>query len=66
MRTNIELDDNLLKEAFRFSRAKTKRRLVQTALEEFVRNHSRKDLRALKGKIRFSKHYDYKKMRASL
>lgn len=37
MRTNIELDDNLMEEAQRYSSARTKRALVEEALETFVK-----------------------------
>lgn len=63
MRTNIVLDEALVREAFRYTTVKTKRELVETALKEFVRNHSRKDLRELRGKIRFYDGYDYKALR---
>ena len=36
MRTNIELDDDLLAEAAKYSSARSKRRLVQEALATFV------------------------------
>lgn len=64
MRTNINLDDTLVKKAFRLSKARTKKHLVATALAEYISNHSRKDLRLLRGKIAFRKDYDYKAMRA--
>lgn len=64
MRTNIVLDDHLVAEAFRHSRAKTKRELVHEALRELVRVRRRKSLLDLKGKIRFARGYDYKKLRA--
>jgi Arc/MetJ family transcription regulator len=63
MRTNIVLEDNLMKEAFRCSSAKTKKELVHAALQEYVRNHGRLDLFDLRGKIAFSHGYDHKKMR---
>jgi Arc/MetJ family transcription regulator len=63
MRTNIVLDDELVEEAFRHSNAKTKRELVDLALREFVANHKRKDVRELRGKIKFHPGYDYKKLR---
>ena len=63
MRTNIVLDDELLKKAFRYSRAKTKRELIHEVLEKFVENQSRMDLRKLKGKIKFKDNYDYKALR---
>lgn len=63
MRTNIVLNDKLIKEAFRYSQSKTKKQLVEEALQEFVENHKRKDMRLLKGKISFRESYDYKAMR---
>ena len=63
MRTNIVLDDNLVKEAFKYSRAKTKKELINQALKEFVENKIRGDLLELEGKIEFSEGYDYKSMR---
>ena len=64
MRTNIVLDDILVEEAFKYSSSiRTKKDLIETALREYVQNRKIKDLRELKGKIRFSDDYDYKKMR---
>jgi Arc/MetJ family transcription regulator len=64
MRTNIVLDDELVEEAFKFSQTvSTKRELIETALREYVNNRKRKNLKKLKGKIKFSIDYDYKKMR---
>ncbi len=65
MRTNVVLDDRLVAEAFRLSEAKTKRQLVDEALRELIRVRRRKSLLDLKGKIRFAKGYDYKKLRAA-
>ena len=63
MRTNVFLDDNLVKEAFKYTRAKTKRELVHQALKEFVEHHRRMDVRELRGKIKIRRGYDYKKLR---
>lgn len=63
MRTNIDIDENLLKEAFKYTKVKTKKGLITLGLKEFIENHRRKDLRDIKGKIRFRDDYDYKKMR---
>jgi Arc/MetJ family transcription regulator len=41
-RTNIVLDDNLLREARRLTRLKTKREIVHKALELLVRAEGRK------------------------
>ena len=65
MRTNIVLDDQLMDEAFRYSdNIKTKRELIEIALQEYVKNRKRKDLRDLKGQVLFEEEYDYKAMRA--
>lgn len=66
MRTNIVLDDDLVKEAFEYSKARTKKELIHRALKEFVENHKRLDIRKLRGKIQFGKDYDYKKLRKAL
>jgi Arc/MetJ family transcription regulator len=64
MRTNIVLDDELVEEAFKFSQAiSTKKELIETALKEYVNTRKRKNLKELKGKIKFRTDYDYKKMR---
>jgi len=63
MRTNIVLDDDLVKQAFQYATVTTKKELIHIALLEFVRNRSRKDLRDLRGKIKFAKDYDYKTLR---
>jgi Arc/MetJ family transcription regulator len=64
MRTNIILEDSLVKEALKYSSAKTKRELIHQALEEFVKNRRRRNLLDLAGKIEFAEEYDYKSLRA--
>lgn len=63
MRTNIVLDEELVREAFRYSKARTKKDLVHEALREYVENRRRKDLRELRGKVEFAEGYDYKTLR---
>ncbi len=63
MRTNVVLDEALLKRAFQCSRAKTKKELLHEALEELIASRQKLDLRDLMGKIAFRRDYDYKKMR---
>lgn len=63
MRTNIVLNDELVKKAFRHSSARTKKELVHEALEELISSRQRRDLRDLRGKITFAKGYDHKKLR---
>ncbi len=63
MRTNVVIDDKLIQEAFRLTKLKTKKEIIHKALEEFIQNRKRLDLREVRGKIRFAEGYDYKKMR---
>jgi len=64
MRTNVILNDELIDEAFKFSQTiSTKKELIETALKEYVNNRKRKNIRDLKGKIKFCDNYDYKIMR---
>jgi len=64
MRTNIVIDDALVKEAFSVTDAKTKRELVDRALREFVARHKRKDLMDLYGSDGIDPNYDYKAARS--
>ena len=63
MRTNIDINDNLLEEAFSVSSARTKRDLIHEALREYIRLKKRKDLTELAGSIEFYKGYNHKKLR---
>ncbi len=63
MRTNIVLDDETVKKAFRYSKAKTKKELIDEALKELITSRQRLNLRDLRGKIEFRSDYDYKKLR---
>jgi len=63
MRTNIEIDDELLAQAFSVSRSRTKKELIHEALREFIRLKKRKDLSELAGFIQFHEDYDHKKLR---
>ena len=63
MRTNIVIDDQLLKEAFSVSSAKTKKDLVHEALRVLIRLRKRKDMTELAGLISFDDAYDHKALR---
>ena len=63
MRTNIVIDDKLLREAFSVSSAKTKKDLVHEALRMLIRLRKRKDLTELAGLIDFDDSYDHKALR---
>lgn len=65
MRTNIVLNDELVKEAFQYAKVSTKKELVDLALREFVQNHKRRDVRELVGKVKIKSDYDYKSLRTA-
>jgi Arc/MetJ family transcription regulator len=64
MRTNIDLDEKLVQEAFRLTGIRTKRELVNEALRLLVETRKRKSLLDLRGKIEFAEGYDHKALRA--
>lgn len=63
VRTNIDLDPELVAEAFGYSDVKTKKDLVHLALREFIEHRRRHDLRELRGQVRFVEDYDHKELR---
>jgi Arc/MetJ family transcription regulator len=63
MRTNIDIDDALVREAFAVSKARTKKDLIHEALREYIRLKKRKDLTELAGRISFYPGYDHKALR---
>ena len=58
MRTNIEIDDNLMKQAMEYSKLKTKKEIVDAGLKELIRTHAIKELLKLKGNIDFFDNYE--------
>ena len=50
MRTNIELDDQLVRQALQISDLKTKKDVVHEALKHYVASLKRKKLLTLRGK----------------
>ena len=52
-RTNIELNDKILKDALRLTRIKTKKDVVNYALEELVKKLRRKKILELEGKVKW-------------
>lgn len=51
MRTNIELDDILVKQAIKLSKLKTKKEVVHEALKSYVASLKKKELLALRGHV---------------
>ncbi len=53
MRTNIEIDDEVLREAQRLMGTRTKRETVDMALRELVARHRRIGVLNLRGRVRW-------------
>ena len=53
MRTNIEIDDQLMRRAMRSSGAATKRATVEAALRLLVETHGQTAIRRLRGKVQW-------------
>lgn len=53
MRTNIEIDDELMNKALKYSKLKTKKEVVNDALTEYVRYQMRLKLLSLQGKVKW-------------
>jgi Arc/MetJ family transcription regulator len=51
MRTNIEIDEELVQQAMRSSGARTKKAVVEAALRLLVRTNSQTAMRQLRGKV---------------
>jgi Arc/MetJ family transcription regulator len=63
MRTSIVLDDDLIEEALALTGARTKREVIQLALEELVKARKKRNLADLAGRIRFRDGFDHKATR---
>ncbi|HWG57662.1 MAG TPA: type II toxin-antitoxin system VapB family antitoxin [Candidatus Acidoferrales bacterium] len=53
MRTNIEIDDRLMREAMKAGRFGTKRATVEAALRLLIQTRAQIGIRRLRGKIRW-------------
>ena len=51
MRTNIEIDDKLMKQALRLTKLKTKRAAVEAGLQMLVRVKRQEEMLKLAGKV---------------
>lgn len=51
MRTNIEIDDQLMQDALRLTGAKTKREAVEMGLRALLRLRQQEELRQYKGQL---------------
>lgn len=53
MRTNIEIDDQLMREAMRSSGTRTKRATVEAGLRLLIQTKAQARIRRLKGKVQW-------------
>ena len=53
MRTNIEIDDQLVSQAMRSSGARTKKAAVEAGVRLLVKTHAQTAIRKLRGKVRW-------------
>ncbi|MES2392820.1 MAG: type II toxin-antitoxin system VapB family antitoxin [Acidobacteriota bacterium] len=53
MRTNIEIDDKLMKQAMKASGAATKKAAVEAGLRMLVKSHAQQGIRNLFGKVQW-------------
>jgi Arc/MetJ family transcription regulator len=53
MRTNIDIDDRLMRQAMRSSGAPTKRSAVEEGLRLLIQTRRQKSIRRLRGKVRW-------------
>ena len=63
MATNLAIDDNLIEEARKLGKQKTKKAVVTEALEEYIQRRRQKDILNIFGKVDYDQDYDYKKQR---
>lgn len=65
MRTNIVLDEKLVKEAMRLANVRTMREAVAVALRRFVQTGRQRKLLELYGSGGVRKDYDHKRVRSA-
>ena len=65
MRTNIEIDDHLMRQAMRSGRTRTKRATVEAGLRLLVQTRAQTSIRRLRGKIRWDGDLDQSRLDTS-
>ncbi len=61
MRTNVEIDDTLIKQAMELTDSKTKKQVVDLALRELINQRKRRSILQYRGKMKWKG--DLNKMR---
>jgi Arc/MetJ family transcription regulator len=65
MRTNVVIDDKLVREAMKIANVRTKREAVNVALRRLVQSSGQKKLLELHGTGGVRGNYDYKRTRSA-
>ena len=63
MATNLEIDPELMEEALKLGNHRTKRAVVQEALQEYVQRRKQLEVMKLFGTIEYEDDYNYKAQR---
>jgi Arc/MetJ family transcription regulator len=58
MRTNIDIDDDLMRRAMRSSGARTKRAAVEEGLRLLIQTRDQRSIRRLRGKVTWEGNYE--------
>jgi len=58
MRTNIEIDDNLMAEALKATGLNTKKEAVELGLKALIKLNKQASIRALRGKLKWEGNLD--------
>lgn len=66
MATNLEIDNELIQEALKLGGHRTKRAVVEAALQEYVQRRKQLEITELFGTIEYEDDYDYKQQREGL
>lgn len=63
MPTNLAIDDNLIEEARRVSKHRTKKAVVTEALEEYIQRRRQVEILGIFHQVDYDPGYDYKEQR---
>ena len=63
MPTNLAVDDNLLEQAKKIGKHKTKKAAVTEALQEYIQRRKQIEVTRVFGSIDYDESYDYKQQR---
>jgi Arc/MetJ family transcription regulator len=66
MPTNLNIDDNLLEQAKKIGKHKTKKAAVTEALQEYIERRKQIEVTKVLGSIDYDESYDYKQQRKKL